>query len=316
MPAHAHVIAVGLSNGLNQDIQSWFRRFPSLPPLPLIADVVTTSRGPASLEHLLSLIAESGHSNFILIVHGYEDGSGLSLNLSHTRPSRTEAKTGHWHLQRLMDLDNPLIDLEKKEKDKLGLSDRTIDKLNALARRVREKKINCIEFRACNLGRNTESLERFRKFLGARRAGAPDLHSFFGEGPVVIGGKGPKSPAGHHHRNDVSWETYKFPNAHTSPNLVCCWKVNKKQKPEGGHMLADSAATVQVWVRKHLMPHGVFDGGKSLPIHGLWVTGRQIYLEAEDVDTPLGGWGGPAAVRRPIFPQSEMYRKHVIYRGG
>ena len=316
MPAQAHVIAIGLSRALNADIRSWFRRFPSLPPIPLVADVITTMRSPASLEQLMTIMVESAHTNFIVIVHGYEDGSGLTLKLSHSRPSETGARADHYHLQRLMDLANPLNDLPISEEKKLGLSETTVEKLNALAQRVRAKKIDCIEFRACNLGRNTNSLERFRKFFGARRAGAPDLHSFFGEGPVVVSASGKQVPGEHNHGKDISWETYKFPMALASPNLVCCWKVNKDNKPVDGHMVADSTASVHSWVRKHLMQHGVFDGGKTLPMHGLWVTGRQLYLEADDVNQPLGSWGGNSPVRRPIFPLSETYKKHIIYKSG
>jgi hypothetical protein len=269
---------------------------------------IDTITGPASLEHLLQKLADSSHRNFILIIHGYEDGSGLTLDLSHTHRSTTDAKADHFHLQRLMDLDNPLNQLPRAEERKLGLSQAGIDHLLRLMNRVRQRRIDCIEFRACNLGRNPMSLERFRKFLGPRVVGAPDLHSFFGQGPVAIGRDRPRS---HNHGRDQSWEIYKFPNALMPPNLVSCFAVSSQNKPTGGHVVADDAVVLDAWIKKFIKADGAHSGG-DMPIHGLWVTGRQIFLEAEDVANPLGSWGGPPT-RRPIFPLSENYAKHIVY---
>jgi hypothetical protein len=320
MAVPAHVIALGLQPFLNAAVRSWFKHFNFLPPIPMSAVQVDAERSPKSLEHLLTLMAASSHKNFILIVHGYSDGSGLTLHLSHTHPSKTNARVDHFHLQRLMDLANPLNNLPAAEEKKLGLSERAIDRLNELAAKVRAKKIECIEFRACNLGKNPNSLERFRQFFGARVAGAPDLHSFFGGGPVQFktgDGRrfnGQDDPRRHDHGRARNWETYKFPYWMGDPNLVCCFEIGKENKPTGGHVVADDAQVLDAWVKKYLMANGQHTSG-DMPIHGLWVTGKQIYLEKEDTDNPLGSWGGPTP-RRPIFPLSENYRKHVIYARG
>jgi hypothetical protein len=308
MAAAAHVIALGLKAALNEDVRAWFAQFNWLPPIPLIAGKTDTVHFPASLENLLHLLAQSAFGNFILIIHGYEDGSGLAIPLMHTHTSRTGAMTDHFHLQRLMDLDDPQKNLPAAERAKLGLSDAAIGQLLALRRKVREKRIDCIEFRACNLGRNKASLDRFREFFGARRLGAPDLHSFFGHGPLRIGQDLPRK---HNHGSDQAWEIYKFPNALAPPDLCCCFHVNEKVKPDDGHVYADSRTVLDAWVQNYLMPAGR-SGGNDMPIHGLWVTGRQMFLEAGDVDTALGGWGGPVP-RRVIFPTSEIYRSHIIY---
>jgi hypothetical protein len=311
MAAPAHLIALGLKPALNQDIRAWFGEFNFLPPIPLTTAKIDTVRvftPKESLEHLLTLLAASNHKNFILVIHGYEDGSGLSLDLSHSHKSTTKAMADHFNLQRLMDIDDPKGKLPRQERVKLGLSDAAIRQLIGLMHKVRDLKIDCIEFRACNLGRNPMSLGRFRKFLGARLVGAPDLHSFFGKGPVAIGQDLPRK---HRHPGDPKWEIYNFPNALTPPNLVCCFKLDGETKPEKGHVFADSAAVLDDWIKSFLMPNGQHSKG-DMPIHGLWVTSRREYLEAEQLNVPLGSWGGPSP-RRVMFPLSENYAKHIIY---
>ena len=48
-----------------------------------------------------------------------------------------------------------------------------------------------------------------------------------------------------------------------------------------------------------------------MALHGLWNTTRQIILEPEDINEPLGGWGGPTH-KKLILPATENYRKHII----
>ena len=64
-----------------------------------------------------------------------------------------------------------------------------VDKMLDLMHQVRNKKIDTIEFRSCNLGKNVLSLQRFREFFGARLAGAPDLHTVFGRPDTRVGDK-------------------------------------------------------------------------------------------------------------------------------
>jgi hypothetical protein len=304
--AQAHVITLGLEAPLNHAIRLWFRQFNHLPPTSLTAGAVDAApRGPASFERLLALMAASPHKNFILIIHGYEDGAGLHLPLT----GRTYARTVHPYLQRLMDLDRPGEALTAADRRILGIGRRDLGRILDLMHQVRAKKIDCVEFRACNLGRNKLSLDRFRQFFGARVLGAPDLHSFFGNGPVVTGQRGLDT---HHqgHRGGA-WDTYKFPYAHSAPHLVCCFRVDRHNKPSGGHVVADTPDTLDAWVKKYLMSTAGRPTG-DMALHGLWNTTRQVFLEPEDESSPLGGWGGPTH-RRLILPLTENYRKHIVY---
>lgn len=304
----AHVITLGLGAGLNKDVQAWFRQFNYLPPLPLTAVRVDTHEGNETFERLLQLVAASSHQRFILMAHGHEDGSGLFLKLA----AGSGAATEHKFLERFMQLAAGAT-FDAQDRRLLGIDRKGLDRILDLMRKVRAKKIDCIEFRACNLGRSTLGLDRFRRFFGARLLGAPDLHSFFGHGPVVTD---PKLLDSHERGHDSkSWESYEFPHwlrpSDVKPDLVCCFRVNSHNKPNGGHIAADSPARLDAWIKKYVMPGGKQPAG-DMALHGLWNTTRQIFLEPEDINEPLGGWGGPTH-KKLILPATETYRKHIIY---
>lgn len=310
MSTPAHLITLGLDSATNADIKSWFNHFNFLPPIPMTAATVDVAKGPASFEHLLELVAASNHKNFIIIVHGFQDGSGLSLKLAHSRGEPVGSQsTFHTHLQRLMDLDEPGQQPGDLEKTKLGLNNREITQLIDLMHKVRDKRIDCIEFRSCNLGRDTLSLDRFRKFFGARLAGAPDLHTIFGHGPVLIGEEHMKNHT--KRRGGGTWEQYNFPLAIAEPDLACCFRVGRDNKPDNGYIVARDRPIFDNWLKKYVAPGASFTG-TDMPLHGLWVTGREIYLEAEHVNSPLGSWGGDTG-HRLMLPRSENYAKHIIY---
>ena len=87
MAVSAHVITMGIENDMNGNIKAWFKQFNFLPPIPLTAAQVDTISHDLSFEHLLELVLQSTYTNFILIIHGQPDGSGLYLPLFAIRAS-------------------------------------------------------------------------------------------------------------------------------------------------------------------------------------------------------------------------------------
>ncbi len=305
--AQAHVIALGLKEYLNNGIRSWFRHFNSLPPIPLTAGKVDIVTGQPTFEHLLELIIASPYLNFILIAHGHEDGSGLYLHMTRNSGS---VRAEYHYLRRLLQFDAG-DKFTAVDQQRLGMNAGDVARLRGLMQKVQAKRVHCIEFRACNLGRSAASLDVFRRFFGARRLGAPDLHSFFGLGPVVTGQKMLDTHAQGHRGG--TWETYKFPFAmRDSADLVCCFGLDEHNKPAAGHVAADTEATLDGWIKQYLMEKAARPPGDHMPIHGLWNVGRQIILDPEDISQPLGGWGGPIP-KRLILPTSVNYSKHIIY---
>jgi hypothetical protein len=321
MAKSAHVIALGLNSFLNTSIRAWFDQFNFMPPIPLTAARIDTiAVREASLTKLLSIMADSPHKRFILIIHGHSDGSGLLLRLT---PEQAKPHTSYFDLARLMDIVGSGRELDRTDQGKMGVDRRGSHQILDLMHKVQAKQIECIEFRACNLGRNASSLERFRRFFGAKLAGAPDLHSFFGSGPVSTD---PRQLLTHTRSHNGNWETYSFPSVFQEPNLVACFSLDGDSKPTGGHIVADSASTLNTWVKKYVMPSGSPPTG-NMALHGLWVADIKIapkkpgekprsvpaavVMEREHVNTPLGGWS--TSVQRFIPPLSENYAKHIIY---
>lgn len=323
MAVAAHVIAVGLDDNLNKAIRLWCSMFKQMPPIPLTAmqvDILPPSK--ASLTELLRMMVDSHHKNFVLIIHGHSDGSGLYLKLT---PRQAKPHTTFMDISRLEQLADGGPALSPKDLRIMGATQREAEVLLELRKRLLAKKIDTVEFRACNLGRNTVSLAAFRRFLGARRAGAPDIHSFFGIAPAISDPARLKDHAKGHF-GAGHWETYKFPSAYKTPELVACFALNNLQKPEyGGHIAAKDPVTLGLWIRRYISPVGGSQGG-VMAMHGLWVSDLPIQekgkpvryvpaaidIDREQSDSPLGGWGGPD-VRRFIPPLSELYAKHIVY---
>jgi len=322
MAAPAHVITLGIEPDINKNIRAWFKQFNFLPPIPLTAGQVDTVAFDVSFEHLLELLIKSPFKNFILVIHGHVDGSGLYIPLA---PASSKKNTEHWDLQKLMDVDAGLSKMSPADTARMGISHHHLEKILGLMRQVRKRGIDCIEFRSCNLGKNIMSLNRFRQFLGARLAGAPDLHTLFGLPGTLVGQEFLNTHMRHHPGGN--WETYKFPHAFGEPHLVCCFQLTAVElKPEGrGHIIADTAATFDAWVKQYVMPTGS-RSGNEMAMHGLWIAdikvkpdrkgepGHRPVLVTADTRDPLGTWGNDALpVRRLIPPLSDDYKKHIIY---
>ena len=346
MAVSAHVITMGLENDINGNIKAWFKQFNFLPPIPLTAAQVDTVSHPLSFEHLLELVLQSTYTNFILIIHGQPDGSGLYLPLfAHS----SKYSTFHYDLQKLMDVDADVsrmseadfrvmgfAPLDAHTKTSLKQSNRKdprqerVDRMLDLMHQVRNKKIDCIEFRSCNLGKNVLSLQRFREFFGARLAGAPDLHTVFGRTDTRVGDKFLKIHMKNHPitNQSLSWETYNFPWAHNSqgvvgeprtlPRLVCCFGLNEEMKPESkGHIVADTAATFDAWIKQYVMPTGS-QSGNEMAMHCLWVanikgTNRPVAIIAGDTNSALSWGKDDMSELRFVPPLSNDYKKHIVY---
>jgi hypothetical protein len=346
MAVSAHVITMGLENDINGNIKAWFKQFNFLPPIPLTAAQVDTVSHPLSFEHLLELVLQSTYTNFILIIHGQPDGSGLYLPLfAHS----SKYSTFHYDLQKLMDVDADVSRMSEADFRVMGFApldahtktslkqnnrkdprQERVDRMLDLMHQVRSKKIDCIEFRSCNLGRNVLSLQRFREFFGARLAGAPDLHTVFGRTDTRVGDEFLKIHMKNHPitQKSLSWETYNFPWAHNSqgvvgeprtlPRLVCCFGLNEEMKPESkGHIVADTAATFDAWIKQYVMPTGS-QSGNEMAMHCLWVanikgTNRPVAIIAGDTNSALSWGKDDMGTLRFVPPLSDDYKRHIVY---
>jgi len=321
MARSAHLIAVGLGHEMNKNIHAWVQQFNFFPPLPVSAHKEDYVKDE-SLEDLLHRLIKSPYKSFILIIHGFPDGSGLFLKLVH---SQRHLHTNHYDLQALMDAEQG-AKLDKRLLERMGITHADSERLIQLMLQVRAKKIECVEFRSCNLGRSDISLERFRRFLGANLAGAPNLHTVFGRVPVILRPDFQKVHQAHH--KGAGWETYNYPTSVETPRVVCCFQLNSLQKPEaGGHIGSDQETTLNAWINEWIKIGGRNQGRTETAMHALWIADQQVnekghpprmvpvaieVMDKDSLQDPLGGLHGPT-VNRFIPPLSMNFKKHIVY---
>ncbi len=268
--------------------------------------MVSTTRtpsGPASFETLLrGIAAETGEQEFVVVVHGHEDGTGLFLPLANRGKAKVGENTTYDRLERLMVIAgrNPAR-IDQQDRDLLGLRDAEINRLLQVRRTILAKKIKVIEFRSCNLGRKSKSMAEFRKFFGAVRLGAPNLHSFYGDNPTGTGANLVN------HTRSHTGTTFEHSFTIAGKTCICCIGVNDQRKPVNGHVVANDSATLVSWIQQNLAANGTHTSG-NLPSHGLWL------FPPPDPNDPLMHFPDP----KPIFPlaggmANTEYGRHIIY---
>jgi hypothetical protein len=297
---------MGLRPDLAAAVSAYFTKFRVLPPKALMVGSTVTPHGPASFETLLDAIKSATTPSFVVVVHGYEDGSGLYLPLANRGGSPHGATTKHDKLQRLMTIAGRTPPAATDaDRTALQLRDVEIDRLIVLMRAVRAKNIQAIEFRGCNLGRNPNSVARFRAFFGAASFGAPNLHSFFGLDPVGTGANLMAT-----HTSSHQGTTYTYDQTFAGKTCHCCIGVNDHHKPQNGHVVAEDSATLDAWIQANFDTRATLGSARRLPIHGLWQF-PEINLDDPDILANTDP--------RPIFPLQRdaqghnQYRAHVVY---
>jgi hypothetical protein len=302
-------MATALTLGIRQDISTavtnYFRRFRVLPPRGLTVSNTRVLTGAHSFETLLrGIIAQKSETDFVIVVHGHETGKGLFLKLVTRAGAAFGSETTSDMLETLMAIDArrpptpPAVPGKPAPKrapasptpaelTKLGeLTDAEVNRLIDLMTQVRAKNLKLVEFRGCNLGLLADSIDRFRRFLGAQIFGAPNLHSFFGTfqmkaSPDIM----------LNHTSSHSGITFTYPMTFPGSSAACCFGTNTERKPEDGHLIAPDAAGLDAWIQANIdkaASSGKPD--KELPIHGLWERPPKPHENAPD------------PIPRPIFP--------------
>ena len=286
------------------EVQKYFAKFKVLPPKNVRVDSTTDIIGHASFENLGKRIVLDKADEFVIVVHGHENGSGLFLPLANGNES---VRTLHTNLKILNEIaDSKGGKISESDKNKLALSETQIKRLLKLRSDLHAKKIKTVEFRGCNLGRNKSSVQQFRSFFGADTFGAPNLHSFFGQFPTKSGSSVMSSHAKSHQGT-----TFTYTSDFAGKKCHCCVGVNTSRKPVNGHIVADDDATLDRWIQANLSATASKGSDKKIPTHGLWII-PTIDLTNPDIfaqpDPP-----------RPIFPLAtdanglNEYRLHMVY---
>ena len=172
-----------------------------------------------------------------------------------------------------------------------------VDTLTAATKALKTEGKDLIEFRGCSLGKNKISLGRFRRFLGAKALGAPDVYSDFGSLRQAAGTQAMLTHATGHVGH---METCEYDVAGKGKCLVCM-RLNAESRPAGGHVVASTGDALRGWYASNLYAGASLAGGDG-PVHFLW----------DEFPAPPPGVPTSVAMRpRPYFPHNQEYKAHI-----
>ena len=177
--------------------------------------------------------------------------------------------------------------------DKYGRVDRLIKKMLQL----QGKGIREIQFRACNIGKDSGSLFEFRKFFGADHLCAPDVRSGIGLVVPRIG------------KADVdSLAKRRLTQSYDLPSGRFAIFIEIVGTKFTAACAADTQAALEEWVASHLMADSKYRKG-TLPIHFLQTRPLRFALEKEyaaHIQCSSSLWEG--AVRAHELEEAEAHQ--------
>lgn len=166
-----------------------------------------------------------------------------------------------------------------------------VDSLIEKMLRLRAKGIREIQFRACNIGKDTETLDEFRRFFGADHLCAPDVRSGFGPLASFSISAGRTDALAKRNLTQV----YDLPSGRFAIRIEI----------SGHSFTATCAAAGQEaageWVAAHLMAHSRYRTG-TFPIHFLETQPLTFALDPEyaaHIQCKSSFWEGVVRGRQP-----------------
>ena len=172
-----------------------------------------------------------------------------------------------------------------------------VDTLIKKMLQLQAKGIREIQFRACNIGRDSGTLHEFRRFFGADHLCAPDVRSGFGPVSLSISGGGADALA-----QRRLTQVYDLPSGRFAILIEVSGHTFKAT------CAAATQAVVGEWVAAHLMAHSRYRKG-TFPIHFLETQPRVFALDTEyaaHIRCHSSLWEG--AVRAQELEEEEAHR--------
>ncbi|WP_175492045.1 peptidoglycan-binding protein [Nitrosomonas sp. Nm34] len=155
------------------------------------------------------------------------------------------------------------------------------DRVNRLINkmlRLQAQGIREIQFRACNIGKDLDSLYEFRKFFGADHLCAPDVRSGMGPLRRFDISRGAVDRLARNRRTQVF----------SMPSGRLAILINVLNHEFEAFCAADAQAAVNEWIATHIMAHSTYRRG-AFPIH---------FLQTQP----------------PVFPLDNDYAAHIKCR--
>jgi hypothetical protein len=289
-------------------VSRYFARCRSLAPLGIPVSENVQRVQDRSFIGLLAAIQAANDSKVVVVTHGFPDGSGLFLPLYPTAaglPTSAPYTTDDM-LYRLSGIAQDADAKAAAKRAELFSKEQNVPREHVDTLVAATKALNTqgkgkelIEFRGCSLGKNKISLQRFRRFLGAKALGAPDVYSDFGS---FRQGSGASAMKTHVTGHSGLTETYDYDVTGKGKCLVCM-SLNAQNKPAAGHVVAATEAALSGWYMNNMYVLASLPGGE-VPVHFLWD------------ESPAAPPGVPTSVKmraRPYFPQNPEYKAHIQY---
>lgn len=307
---------IDLGDFLSNSAISYFKQFKRLPPKDLGVSGVTAISGVPSLESLLNAVSASNQNSFLIYAHGQPDGNGLYIRIA----SRRGAAIG---VSATTNVVTSLLTIEKNNKPPtdrqlgfLGIEKAELNRLVGLIQSIRGKKIEAVEFRGCNLGKNPASIKAFKELFSAKTFGAPDLYSFFGDSTVATGQQAMDGHLARRSRMESKghreWHQSQYQFKNPDGTLLNNVSVGDNLKPMAGYIVADSAKTVDRFVKTYIDKDGSYTGG-NLTLHGMWDRGQHKIDISKMRDAPIEKEPELPPVKLIMPAGSEEYKQHVKY---
>ncbi len=255
-----------IDSSAHPNAKSYYRMFP-YEPIPKIKDAQVRPTIPIpnmTVESLLKKILMRRKKNILIVAHGTTDG--LSLPIVKSSDIRLQLKaedpgappltsTVPGALKILLDNQNQKLSDADAAK-KLYMKPNAFTKLKELIKNVQTMKLNHVELRSCNTGKNPAALKALKEFFGASSLCAPT------EADVYISLNFGKPTKNKDDWNAWVKENHKPIIEGAPPNRFAYALPILRSNL---NVLAESRKAVLVWIKKHF-PRGKYKGG-DMPCH-------------------------------------------------
>jgi hypothetical protein len=283
-------------------VASYFAKYMLMNPY-IVQPTTVTQVFPATFEKLLEAVSKTIATQVVIVTHGFTDGSGLYLPLVAGKGHVT-----HDQLDKLMIVANKTPPVATgADAQSLGLTRAEFQGLVDLTNILKKKKppLDLIEFRGCYLGKNYQSLTRFRQFFGANKMGAPKIGGYF----VLFPHKHGTGILATHTKSHVG-TTHTYPESFSAPagKCLCCIGVDTNDEPENGHLVADTQDALNRWVSNKFLSGASLPTG-NIPLHFLFDKSPPL----PPLPPGVLATAVPKPKPEPYYPLSVEYAAQIRY---
>jgi hypothetical protein len=220
-----------------------------------------------TFEAVLDVIIRKKQSEIVIVCHGWSEGLALPLMGGGTIPGGAQKQqifplSADGNLKDQGGVKAP-VRSDKDVGDLAHLSEKQVKALRGKMNQIRSLALDHVAFRSCDMGQDSDSLQAFRNFFGAKSVSAPKLFDSYGGFKALIGSNVTDWAKGKRHKEGfriaidrgVAFGT-KRTDSPTAYKIIC---------------RAPDEKTFASWVRAHISDtvgsdnsvvyHGMMDAG-------------------------------------------------------